>query len=79
MDTSAQQYLFGPLSKKYCDWFYWLSVISFLFMVITILSGIYGLLTHKVKPEFLGLWSASVATYAVFYFQNRLLNTMCLN
>ena len=78
MDTLSTQSLFGPLSRKYCDWFYWLSVFAFVFMIITIVSGMYGMLMHKLEMKYLAaiFWSAS--TYAVFYFQNRLLYTMCV-
>jgi len=78
MDPSTTQALFGPLSRKYCDWFYWLAVISFIFMTITIVSGLYGLMSNKLRTEYVFaiLWTA--ATYAVFYFQNRLLYTMCV-
>ena len=78
MDTSSTQTLFGPLSRKYCDWFYWLSVFASVFMIITIVSGIYGMLTHKLEMKYLAAIFWSAATYAVFYFQNRLLYTMCV-
>ncbi len=78
MDSSTTQTLFGPLSRKYCDWFYWLAVISFIFMVLTLVSGLYGMLMHKMRVEYLVAIIGSAATYAVFYFQNRLLYTMCV-
>ncbi len=78
MDTSTTQALFGPLSRKYCDYFYWLAVISFIFMSLTIVSGLYGMLMHKIKSEYIFAVIGTAATYAVFYFQNRLLYTMCV-
>ena len=53
MDTSTTHALFGPISRKYCDWFYWLAVISFIFMSLTIVSGLYGMLMNKMKSEYI--------------------------
>ena len=78
MVTSTTQALFGPLSRKYCDWFYWLAVISFIFMFLTVVSGLYGMLMHKMKTEYIFAIMWTAATYGVFYFQNRLLYTMCV-
>ena len=32
--------LFSPLSREFCLWFYYLSVIGFVFLVITLISAI---------------------------------------
>ena len=75
MDT---QTLFGPLDQKYCDWFFYLSLVAFVFMVLTLVSGVFVLMQKKMKTEYMMalLWSS--AMYGAFYFQNRLLYTMCL-
>ncbi len=70
--------LFGPLDRKYCDWFFYLSLVAFMFMILTIVSGVFVLLQKKMKTEYVLaiLWSS--AMYCAFYFQNRLLYTMCV-
>lgn len=69
--------LFGPLSRKYCVWFYWLSVIGFVLLVLLLVSSLYMGLKRGKGVEFLynAIWPALI--YAIFYFQNRLLYTMC--
>ncbi len=75
MDTQS---LFGPLDQKDCNWFFYLSLVAFVFMVLTLVSGVFILLQKKMKTEYVMavLWSS--AMYGAFYFQNRLLYTMCL-
>ena len=75
MDTQS---LFGPLDQKYCDWFFYLSLVAFVFMVLTLVSGVFVLMQKKMKTEYMMalLWSS--AMYGAVYFQNRLLYTMCV-
>jgi len=72
------QSLFGPLERKYCDWFFYLSLVAFIFMILTLMTGVFVLMQKKMKTEYVVavLWSS--AMYGAFYFQNRLLYTMCL-
>lgn len=71
-------YLFGPLSKEYCVWFYFLSVLGFVLLAFFLLSSIYfGLSKRKGIEFYLGLFSVAIG-YAIFYFQNRLLHSMCV-
>ena len=78
MNEQTLSSLFGPLNRKYCDWFFYLSVIAFVFMVLTILSGLMVLFSKKLNSEYVTaiVWSALM--YAAFYFQNRLLYSMCV-
>jgi hypothetical protein len=39
--------LFGPLSKKYCIYFYYLSVIGFILLLLVLVSSIYIAVTMK--------------------------------
>lgn len=75
MDTQS---LFGPLDQKYCNWFFYLSLVAFVFMILTIVTGVFVLMQKQMKMEYVMaiLWSS--AMYGAFYFQNRLLYTMCL-
>ena len=75
MDTQS---IFGPLDQKYCNWFFYLSLVAFVFMILTIVTGVFVLMQKQMKMEYVMaiLWSS--AMYGAFYFQNRLLYTMCL-
>ena len=69
--------LFGPLDRKYCDWFYYLSIIAVIFMVLTVAALVVALFSQQVKYEYVGGAVYAVLMYAAFYFQNRLLYGMC--
>ena len=76
-DSTTSFNLFGPLQKEYCIWFYFLSVIGFVLFVLLLISGIFlGLSKGKGAEYYYYLFIASLA-YGIFYFQNRLLFTMC--
>lgn len=78
MEKQSFAALFGPLDRKYCDWFYYLSLVAFVFMVLTLLALVLGLFSKKAKSEHLGGALYATLMYAAFYFQNRLLYSMCL-
>ena len=79
MDKNVLTNLFGPLGREYCVWFYWLSIMGFVLMATLVISGLAMGIQKKVPEHFWFslFWSASM--YAVFYFQNRLLYSMCVN
>lgn len=69
--------LFSPLGKEYCHFFYYLSVLGFIFMAIVILSSLFiGISKGKGFSFYLRMISLALG-YGIFYFQNRLLYTMC--
>jgi len=74
---NIQQVLFGPLSKQYCLYFYILSVIGFVVMAIFLVYALAVGIWKKKGVEF--FVSALVVSlgYAIFYFQNRLLYSVC--
>jgi len=74
----VMNYLYGPLGKEYCMWFYILSVIGFVSLVLFIIPAIYlGIVKHKGFEYYIGILMASVV-YGIVYFQNRLLYSMCV-
>ena len=77
MNSQTLNSFFGPLNRKYCDWFFYLSVIAFVFMILTLATGLYACVSKKFKMEYCVAVVWSVLMYAAFYFQNRLLYTMC--
>jgi hypothetical protein len=77
--NDMMDYLFGPLSTDYCLYFYFLSIFGFLLLVIFLFSSLfYGIARRKGVDFYISVISVSIG-YAVFYFQNRLLHTMCVS
>ena len=69
--------LFGPLNKEYCNYFYFLSIFGFISLAILLLTS---LVVGISKRKGLGFYIQTLAIgvgYAVFYFHNRLLYSMC--
>jgi hypothetical protein len=71
--------IYGPLNKKYCAYFYILSVIGFVILMIAILSTILIGLTKKTDSTFYMEMLMICITYGILYFHNRLLFSMCNN
>jgi cellulose synthase/poly-beta-1,6-N-acetylglucosamine synthase-like glycosyltransferase len=77
--NDMMDYFFGPLSKNYCIWFYFLSILGFFLLTFFLLSSvIYGIQKRK-GIEYYASVSGIAIGYAIFYFQNRLLHTMCVH
>lgn len=78
MENSTMQNLFGPLSKQYCLYFYFLSIIGMVFLVMILVSTLFiGITKRKGIDFYLAMLSGALA-YGIFYFQNRLLHSMCV-
>lgn len=70
--------IFGPLGQNYCFYFYYLSIFGFVFMVFTILSYLWVGISKRLGGEhYLHMISLSLI-YFIWYFQNRLLYSMCV-
>ena len=69
--------LFGPLSRDYCLYFYFLSVIGFVFIAMFLIYSLMLGFNQKKGPEYYLQVFAVALGYGIFYFQNRLLNSMC--
>ena len=77
--NGIMDYLYGPLGKQYCIYFYLLSVFGFVLLTLTIIGMVWSLFTKRVDTKVLmGLFMACIG-YSIFYFQNRLLHTMCVH
>lgn len=72
--------LFGPLDKKYCNYFYFFSVAGFILIVMCILFTLaiclrsYKNLDSKIIVNLLMM----IINSFFIYFSNRLLYTMCI-
>ena len=70
---------FAPFQNQdLCLWFYFLSVAGFVLLIIALVSGLFvGLSTKKTGAFYLSLLFV-LSWYLIFYFQNRLLYSMCV-
>lgn len=76
--ASISENLFGTLSIDYCAWFLFLSILGFIWFVIYVISAIYlGVIKRKGGDYWMTMIAVAFG-YFIFYFQNRLLHTMCV-
>ncbi len=77
--NNLMNYFFGPLSKEYCLYYYFLAVISGIIFTLTALSFVVVIVkSNKIKA---GMWLSMFNTLlSIFigYFVSRLLYTMCV-
>jgi hypothetical protein len=79
MTPTINDQLFGPLDRKYCLYFYYLSIFNLILLVFLVISSLYIIMTSKNSGVFGFQMIFAVLTYAIFYFQNRLMYSMCVN
>jgi hypothetical protein len=72
-------YFFGPLSKEYCLYYYFLAVISGIIFALTAFSFIIVIIkSKKIKAGiWLGMFNTLLSIF-IGYFVSRLLYTMCV-
>lgn len=73
--------LVGPISEKYCYYFYILSVLAILFFVVVFVGIVYTALSSKQKlnPWHVFLLLVYSMQFLLVYLQNRLLYNMCIH
>ena len=76
--NDLHQKLFGPLGKEYCLYFHILSVIGFVFLVMVILYTFIVGVSKRKGIDFYVTGLVGSLGYAIFYFQCRLLHSMCI-
>jgi hypothetical protein len=77
MSDSLMDSLYGPLNANYCIYFYILSVIGFVLLIIAMLSSLFIGITKQKDGTFYGEMFMVCMTYGLLYFHNRLLFSMC--
>ena len=70
--------IFGPLSSEYCVYFYYLSIFGFALMIMTVVSYVWIGIAKKLDFRHYVQMFFGALVYFIFYFQNRLLYTMCM-
>ena len=72
--------LFGPLDRKYCNYFYYMSVLSFIIFCLTFIGIIFSIFhLIKNKKSTLNVFFSSNLLISSFlaYLVNRLMYTIC--
>ena len=82
--TNIMNKYFGPLSKEYCVYFYYLSIFFFLMYVITLIGAVAFIIKNykdfsKINLSFIINLVMVLINMLLSYFVNRLLHTMCVN
>jgi hypothetical protein len=73
--------LFTPLvDKKYCNYFYYLSVISYFIFIFIVLSFVLMVLFHskKLNLYIISNFISIIISVFLMYFVNRLMYSMCV-
>jgi len=71
--------IYGTLPKDYCLYFYLLSMFGFILMIFTLILAIFIGIRKNKDFSFYFQAFMGVLAYGLFYFQNRLLHSMCMN
>jgi len=69
----------GPISEKYCIYFYILSVLAIVFFAIIFVGIIWTGVTKKMGVSFFFLSLLYSTQFLLIYLQNRLLYNMCVH
>lgn len=80
MESLSNTY-FGPLSKKWCNYFYFFSVFFFVVFSISLILMIGTLVMNYKKVNITIILNAVLLLFNSFivYFVNRLLYSVCVN
>ena len=78
MNNPTMEYIYGPLTRDYCIYFYFLSIVGFLLLILAVIGMISIGLSQKKSSSFYIEMLMVCIGYGVFYFQNRLLYSMCV-
>lgn len=70
-------YLFGPIGKEYCMYFYFLSIFAYILFIMALVSVMMMAMKGKVK----NMLNAFLVVFQPFllYFVNRMFYSMCVN
>lgn len=80
MSNSFMDKYFGPLSKEYCIYFYFVSIIFAISSLFIFISGVYFIVTNSKKLDAPLIMTSLSSLISMFlaYLVNRLLYTMCV-
>lgn len=76
--TNIMEYLFSPLDKSYCIYFYYVSIVFFAFFLLSCLAVLKNLFSKKKPMSFSTIYMI-LSQPLLMYFINRLYYSMCVN
>jgi hypothetical protein len=76
--NSMDNFLFGPISKKYCHLFYFITIFWYILFVLSIISILYMFASKRTNMKMVGGAFAVSLMYFVAYIQNRLFHSICM-
>jgi hypothetical protein len=80
MDTDLISFLFAPFEKQiYCNYFLILEVLFFILIFVLLFIILYLGITYNEGMRFYLDKFILLFTYVIFYFQSRLLYSMCVH
>jgi len=71
--------IMAPLSKPYCDYYYYLGIIGFVLLIYSIIVCVFDIFTVKDKSMVIKYCFINIVSAFFMYFINRLLYSMCVN
>ncbi len=67
---------FSPLGREYCSYFYWVTVLIFIYLLFIVYEALVSLVKGRFRfSTFLGKFLPNF----ILYFTNRLLYSICVN
>jgi len=72
-------YLYGPLNKNWCIYFYFFSIIFFLMSFFLVVTLIFIITTKKFDYTSTSFIVIITSIYMLAYIQMRILYGMCIN
>ena len=72
---------FGPLSRDYCLYFYFMAIFFFVMIILGVIGTISAIVSRPKKMDMTFIVHAVMLMFNALlaYYVNRLLNTMCMN
>ena len=76
MEQTLEQLFFGPYSREFCNYFYFLMIITFIFFIVAVIQTGYLLFKQKI-----GIVDGIMAVVVPFimYFTERLMYSICIS
>lgn len=70
--------LFAPLGKEYCNYFLYLSMISFMLVIFILGTALAASVSGRKPRNIMLMVYSAVNLFVVGYFNNRLFYSMCV-
>jgi len=78
--THLTSNLFGPMGVQACDYFFYLSVLGLVGLVVSMLGGVVSMVSaKKINGAVMASMLSSMFSAVVIYFSNRIFYNMCLS